>query len=73
MCYSATTSATAFAISVLCSIYLIYSGNKTHIPSAGALSGHYVPTKWFAEGEQPEYNRKTSACKQAYVFLHLFG
>ena len=30
MCYSATTSATAFTISVLCSIYLIYSGNKTH-------------------------------------------
>ena len=30
MCYNATTSATAFTISVLCSIYLIYSGNKTH-------------------------------------------
>ena len=24
------------------------------------LSGHYVPTKWFAEGEQPEYNQKTA-------------
>jgi len=28
-----------------------------------------VPTKWFAEGEQPEYNQKTSACKQVEVFL----
>jgi hypothetical protein len=33
------------------------------------LSGHYVPTKWFAEGEQPELNPKTSACLRQLRFL----
>ena len=30
MCFNATSSLIAFSISLLCSIYLIYSGNKTH-------------------------------------------